>query len=274
MVLSHVTRIVSIIWNNGGRFWSLGYYLASVALLHKQTIMRAIDSIRPWEGHRLMRQFDALSPVWALLPITILIGVAFYREIAALDRRVAPRLAFSLGPRERCLMTTRHGAFGGAGPAKLLRVQVVNCSAIPMRGCRAYLVDVTREGGAGGAALEYGDSLQLAWSMHEGEAKIDLPGNVPQYIDVLGADSTDNRLGLLRAEVPRRYRDLFEVPGTYRLRIAVSGEDMPTATLEFAIVWTGEWQGLDLLPPSPARPARTRTPLQARFRATFSKYAR
>jgi hypothetical protein len=258
MILTHLARIVSIIWNNGGRYWSLVYYFASAAILHKSTVVHIVEFFHPVGAWRITRMLFNMSPVWALLPITILLGVAFYREILKLDRRLGPRLALGVVPRGKCLVVMHDASESFPGLAKLLRLRVANPSATLIKGCRAYLVAVEQAaGGAGPAeAPSYGDSLPLRWSTREGEDHIDLPGGVPQYVNLLAASAADNRLRILRERVPSRYQDLFRAPGTYRLGVAVSGEGVPTETIEIAIEWPGVWDQLTLAEPATPEIAR------------------
>ncbi|HLI13613.1 MAG TPA: hypothetical protein VKY65_18630 [Alphaproteobacteria bacterium] len=267
MLLENLTRIVSIIWNNGGRFWSLIYYLASAGILHKYQVARFIEHAYPVGGRHVVYILFTMSPVWALLPITILIGVAFYREILSLERRLAPRLVLSLTPREKCLVVVSQAPEGGSGRAKILRLQVRNISSIPVKDCRAYLLDVQKDAaGPTTPPLDYGDSLELQWSTREGEGPIDLPGHVPQYVNLLCAAEGESKLRLLRDKVPSRYRDLFAAPGVYCLSIAVSGDGVATAVIDCVIVWPGTWDGLELAEPTTAAPMPA--PSARRARAT------
>jgi hypothetical protein len=259
MIFAHLGRIIAIIWRNGGRYWSLGYYLATIAILHKSDVARFIVAVHPRGGWRLVRTLFAMSPVWAVVPITILIGVAFYREILSLERSIRQHLVLSTSPREKCLVTARHEQDASGAMAKLLRLQVINPSSIPIKGCRAYLLEVERLGEAGHVTpVDYGDSLPLRWSTRESESEIDLPGDVPQYVNLLFAVEGENRLRLLRDAVPHRYQDLFEAVGRYRLRVAVSAEGIATGTAQVDVEWTGHWDGLDLAAAEPTGPEATR----------------
>jgi len=259
MIFAHLGRIIAIIWRNGGRYWSLGYYLVTIAILHKSDVARFIVRVHPRGGWRLVRTLFDMSPVWAVVPITILIGVAFYREILSLQRSIRPRLVLATSPREKCLVTARHEQDGPGGMARLLRLQVSNPSSISIKGCRAYLLEVQRVSEAGHAIpLDYGDSLPLSWSAQEDESRIDLPGNVPQYVNLLFAAEGENRLRLLSDSVPRRYDDLFQAPGRYRLRVAVSAEGLATEQAEVEVDWSGRWDGLELAAPPPLSAEATR----------------
>lgn len=128
--------------------------------------------------------------------------------------------------------------------AYYVRVKVTNRSRSVAKSCRAYLVNIERRGHSGlWEPTEYCESLQLAWSARGDAAytAIDLPQEVPHFIDVLSTRAVSaSFLPTLSLQL-FRYERLFAMHGVYRFTILVSGDGVKPASLQVSFDWFGQW---------------------------------
>jgi len=156
-----------------------------------------------------------------------------------------PRLALEFTNADHFLSRTREQ---GGHEAIYLRVKVTNRKSALAKSCRAYLVNIERRGSSGAwESTEYCESAQLAWSAR-GDGKytaLDLPKDVPHFIDILSTREADPSKFIPTIEVMLlRYVSLIQTHGTYRLTIAVSGDGVQPAWIKLSFRWSGVWNQL------------------------------
>jgi hypothetical protein len=132
--------------------------------------------------------------------------------------------------------------------ALYVRVKVINRGSHIAKSCRPYLVAIDRLGPSGTwDPTDYCESLQLAWSARGDErfTPLDLPKDVPHFIDVLSTNSLDHNLVPEIVVVPFRYEQLFTAPGEYRFTVLVAGDGVKPASMSIAVKWTGQWDKVE-----------------------------
>ncbi len=128
-----------------------------------------------------------------------------------------------------------------------LRFRVENTRRALAKSCRAYLVNVERRGPSGTfEATNYAESLQLAWASHEDAPfeALDLPKDVPHFVDVVSSRQTSEALQPSVRSWPARYQGVFSDPGEYRVTIVVCGDGVPPKRRRLLLSWPGTWDGL------------------------------
>ncbi len=135
--------------------------------------------------------------------------------------------------------TSRHESY-------YLRVRAMNTRAALAKNCRAYLVNVEYLGSSGAwEATTYCESMQLAWA-GPGDAPyaaLDLPKDVPQFINVLCTREDSPRFtpSIVPGMLLFRYDSFLSSPGTYRFTVIVSGDGVRPASIGLRLKWTGKW---------------------------------
>jgi hypothetical protein len=128
--------------------------------------------------------------------------------------------------------------------ARYVRVRVTNTSGSLAKNCRAYLVNIEQLGHSGQwEATVYCESMQLAWSGRGDGAytAVDLPKNVPHFIDVVSMREKSATFQLEIKVLLKRYEAMLSTPGQYRFTILVSGENVTLKKLRLSLKWAGAW---------------------------------
>jgi len=128
--------------------------------------------------------------------------------------------------------------------AEYVRIKVINTSSFVAKGCRAYLVGVQKKNANGEfAPTIYCDSISLAWSCQEDRAHgpLDLPKDVPQFIDLVTVRDHSSEFRIEIKPVPLRYAGFFRDKGTFRFTVQVSGENVKPEFISVDFTWNGAW---------------------------------
>jgi len=154
-----------------------------------------------------------------------------------------PRLSLSFGSSIDFVTKTPESTGGSEHEAFYIRLKVVNSSSRLAKACRAYLVSVEKQVDGVFAPTIYCDSIQLAWSARGDEAfaAIDLPHDVPQFVDVVSTRSTSHTFAPAVRLTPFRYKELFEGTGVFRFRVQVSGDGVKPVWGQVILHWDGTW---------------------------------
>jgi hypothetical protein len=124
-----------------------------------------------------------------------------------------------------------------------IRLKVVNSSSRLAKACRAYLVGVEKQVDGVFRPTIYCDSIQLAWSVRgdQAYAAIDLPRDVPQFVDIVSTRSISKEFTPVIWLVPLRYKALFQETGVFRFRVQVSGDGVKPVWGQVTLHWDGTW---------------------------------
>lgn len=120
------------------------------------------------------------------------------------------------------------------------RLRVENTKQRTAKGCRAYLVKVTKENGA---AISYHDTLQLPWSYsiaNAAEAIVDIPPDVPQFVGVVFTEQGKAGLRIGALIPPLRYENLMPT-GAFCFEVTVTSENAGPARGKFIVHQPGTW---------------------------------
>jgi len=91
-------------------------------------------------------------------------------------------------------------------------------------------------------------SRPLIWAPREqGITHTNIQPGIPQDLDIFRTVENVNVLELLSVGHPQRWVTFFSVPGTYGLRIMVSGEGS-TKSIRLIVTWRGNWNNFDVVP--------------------------
>ena len=156
----------------------------------------------------------------------------------------APHLALTFGTSIDFLTRTPESSPAGSHDALYVRIKVVNTRSALAKSCRAYLVNVEREGSSGKfEPTEYCESMQLGWSTQAEQTfdALDLPRDVPHFVDIFSTRSTSNSFTLATKAIPLRYEQMLCTPGVYRFTVVVSGDGVKPTTIRPAVSWLGAW---------------------------------
>ncbi len=154
-----------------------------------------------------------------------------------------PRLLLSFGSSSDFVTPTPETAGGRQYEAFYIRLKVVNSRSRLAKACRAYLVRVEKQVDGEFKPTMYCDSMQLAWSARGDEAftAIDLPRDVPQFVDIVSTRSIFHTFAPAIRLVPFRYKELFEETGVFRFRVQVSGDGVDPVSDQVILHWEGTW---------------------------------
>jgi len=182
-----------------------------------------------------------------ILPALLSFAFGFITALLAdpiRQRLFAPRLALTLGAGEDFLTNTPEVRHGRAVQATYLRIRATNTSFRLAKQCRAFLTDVKRLDEAGKPVKTvYCDSIQLAWSVREGDARFgpqDLAQDVPYFFDLASFyDGTDQVYPRTLA-LPYRYESIFQGAGGYLFTVVLSGDGVKPTKVVVSVHWTGD----------------------------------
>jgi hypothetical protein len=154
-----------------------------------------------------------------------------------------PKLSLSFGKSSDFITNTPEIAGLSQHQAFYIRLKVVNSSSRLAKACRAYLVRVEKQVDGKFGPTIYCDSIQLAWSVREGQAfaAIDLPPDVPQFVDVVSTRSISKQFRPLISAIPMRYEALFWETGVFRFQVLVSGDGVKPVRTQLVLHWDGIW---------------------------------
>jgi len=128
--------------------------------------------------------------------------------------------------------------------AYYIRIKVTNTKPAVAKKCRAYLVGVEKADETGQfIPTVYCDSIPLSWACRGDQAydPLDLPRDVPHFVDVVSTRSISTDFQPEIWPVPYRYVPLFGEHGTFRLTILVSGENIKPVPIRVVFRWGGVW---------------------------------
>jgi hypothetical protein len=154
-----------------------------------------------------------------------------------------PKLVLEFGQSADFVTKTPERSDDAQYEAYYVRVKVTNKRSRLAKGCRAYLVGIERLTETGRfERTEYCDSIQLGWAVRgdQSYSAIDLPKDVPHFIDVVSTRPVSNSFKPHIHPVPMRYQQLFATQGTYRLTIRVSGDGVEPASSSLWFKWSGK----------------------------------
>jgi len=160
-----------------------------------------------------------------------------------------PRLKLEFDNTNDYVTTTIEHSDTDAWEAHYIRVKVINESPRLAKSCRGYLVDIEEDDGAGSfAPTLFCDSLPLAWScrtLDEAFRPVDIPKDVPHFIDVLSTRSVSNVFRVQTSFMPERYSHLVQRRGRLRFSILLSGDNVEPQMIKFVFGWRGLWHDFD-----------------------------
>jgi hypothetical protein len=153
----------------------------------------------------------------------------------------APKIKVTFGDSQHFLTRTPEVTPSGyQGESLWVRVKVENTSAALARSCRAYLVNIERQGTSGSfEQTEYCESMQLGWSS-QGErsySAFDLPRKVPHFVDIMSVRQGLAGFQLAIERTPLRYGGLLTTDGTYRFTVVVSGDGVKPVRIRPTVRW-------------------------------------
>jgi hypothetical protein len=128
--------------------------------------------------------------------------------------------------------------------ADYIRIKVTNTKPAVAKNCRAYLVAVEKADETGQfIPTKYCDSIPLSWACRGDQAydPLDLPRDIPHFVDVVSTRSVSTDFRPEIRPVPYRYVSLFGEHGTFRFTILVSGENIKPTPIRVFFRWAGVW---------------------------------
>ncbi len=114
---------------------------------------------------------------------------------------------------------------------------------------RGFLVSIEElEANGTWRMTDYCDNIPLAWSYREDDDArkgIDIPRDVPQFLNVLSVRHPSVAKGFIPATVPQTLKRAslmrFEEPGTFRFTIMVAADDSAIDWMGLRVEWDGDW---------------------------------
>ena len=161
-----------------------------------------------------------------------------------------PIVALEFKPIKHFVTSTREASSSGHHGARYVRINVTNRRSALARSCRAYLVKIECRSRSGEwEATEYCESMQLAWSARgDGRhAALDLPKNVPHFVDVVSTRETSTSFKPETDGLLFRHMALFDSPGTYRFTVVVSGDGVNPVWIRLLFVWSSKWDDFQVM---------------------------
>jgi len=155
-----------------------------------------------------------------------------------------PRLMVSFGSSSDFITKTPEVAGASRYDAYYVRLRVQNSSSRLAKACRAFLVGIEKQGEDGVfKPTLYCDSIQLAWAVRADQSysAIDLPRDIPQFVDVVSTRKVSRNFRPMTWLVPLRYESLFQETGVFRFRVQVSGDGVKPVTTQIVLHWNGSW---------------------------------
>jgi hypothetical protein len=167
-----------------------------------------------------------------------------------------PRIAIEIGNGEGhiyenvLIKTYSHGGSSTSTErdAVFVRARVTNKEGMyrtpdQARGCVGYLAGLERWDDSSGSFVltKYQDFLRLEWSFNKDVLGMDLLPGIPIWLDVcyvLAPKLTMEPPVLKLASNPpvNRYGSGFELPGMYRVKVQVSGENFGAKSIQFYVL--------------------------------------
>jgi hypothetical protein len=130
--------------------------------------------------------------------------------------------------------------------ARYVRLRATNVKNSMAKSCRAFLIGFDRRGQSGSwDPTDYCDNIPLRWSCEKSDA-LDLPKDVPHFIDVLSTRESSKDFQLHLAFLPHRYQHLLSATETYRLTVLVTGDGLKPAKMSISFKWTGVWDQFEV----------------------------
>lgn len=160
------------------------------------------------------------------------------------QRLYRAKLSLSFGSSSDFIARTLETSGQSQYQAIYIRLKVVNTSTRLAKACRAYLVGIEKQKDNKFEPTVYCDSMQLQWSVRGADERfgaIDLPQDVPQFVDVVSTRSISTYFAPATAQVPLRYMELFKETGIFRFRVQVSGDGVKPVWSEVILHWDGKW---------------------------------
>jgi hypothetical protein len=133
--------------------------------------------------------------------------------------------------------------------ASYVRIKATNRSPRLAKNCRAYLVNIEQFGRSGDwESTDYCESMQLAWSARGdgGYIALDLPAQVPHFIDVVSTRETSTQFLPAIDPILQRYLTLLKSTGTFRFTVLLSGENVRPVQIRLSFKWTGKWDEFEV----------------------------
>jgi len=156
-----------------------------------------------------------------------------------------PKLTLSFGSSLDFITKTPETDGLAIHDALYIRIKVVNSRPRLAKACRAYLVRVEKRVAGAFVPTIYCDSIQLAWSARRPDevyAALDLPRDVPQFVDVFSTRSTSKRFAPSICVLPLRYEGLFQETGVFRFHVQISGDGVEPVQRQITLHWEGNWE--------------------------------
>jgi len=141
---------------------------------------------------------------------------------------------------------------GPHGKYLYLRGAIQNKSRFAAENVKAYLVRIDKiEPNDRLARIDYTDALQLRWSAvaeDQRAAGREIPSDIVFCFDVLATNERcPTELALSTVFLPTRYRQLFSLPGQYKLSISITADAQRATRHYVTIEWGGHWDRLRVI---------------------------
>ena len=151
-----------------------------------------------------------------------------------------PKLSMSFNEAESCVVQAVTAMESGqiVSSACYVRVQVHNRGRRTTKNCRPFLARIERLG-HGTSKTVHQDALPLNWSF-TGQRPMDVPPGMYFHVDVLEATEEHAHFVPCVKPIPKFWAGELSVPGTYRLTIMLSAEDIQPKVLSLLVTWTGK----------------------------------
>lgn len=130
----HIIAIGKIVQEQTSVFWQSASVAASTLAGFNKSM-----------GEVLLNDYQRFSPFWAVLPITLLVAVALYRKVIALEEQAKPRLALIFDPTDARYHQVED-AINGRG-IRSFRVGIKNIGGAMLGACSIRLDNLTDDGG-------------------------------------------------------------------------------------------------------------------------------
>jgi hypothetical protein len=125
--------------------------------------------------------------------------------------------------------------------ASYVKLLLENTSPTSINQCTPILLDIQKVRDNGELQdVGYADQIALKWSGENNDTlPLDLIGHMEKYIAVAFVVEKPNKLNLCLVHPTTYLANVFEAPGTYKLKVQVLAREAKSKIVEIDILWTG-----------------------------------
>jgi hypothetical protein len=189
-----------------------------------------------------MCEFVKIGASFVLGALTAVFAEPLRRWLFRVKLGLAFKAIVGLGTGNICITPTGDP---NVKEACYVRVSVKTCNRlirVVAQSCQVFLVKIEKRISASRYETIYNDPLPLAWS-YFGHNSRDIPPGIEFFFDVIATNIETNLLIPQTTQQPTVWSstNVLTQPARYKFTVAVSGENVRTATLQIWIDWKGQW---------------------------------